>query len=198
MIWSQNLYYFTEGKPIIPMGFLRWLGFGCGRSLTDKVPSGAHSTTFLALQDWVPKLKWESRWFWWRVPVVALGRSLLWCFIGRVPGCNMACWICLMGVLEETISQKRVTIALCIAHRQEMAKSFHRIKNQLGWWGKPKSEIKDWHRVVMAARRGEVLHQLKEELIVAGGENRVEVFVWKIETSEVLGPGCHPWPILSG
>ena len=44
----------------------------------------------------------------------------------------------------------------------------------------------------MAARRGEVLHQLKEELIVGGGENRAEVFICKTETSGVIGPGCHP------
>ena len=36
-------------------------------------------------------------------------------------------------------------------------------------------ELKDQHRVVIAARRGEVLDQLKEELIVAGGENRAKV-----------------------
>ena len=39
------------------------------------------------------------------------------------------------------------------------------------------SDLKDKHRVVMAARRGEVLNQLKEELIVAGGENRAKVYL---------------------
>ena len=40
---------------------------------------------------------------------------------------------------------------------------------------KHSSELKNGCRVVMAARRGEVLDQLKEELIIAGGENRAKV-----------------------
>ena len=35
--------------------------------------------------------------------------------------------------------------------------------------------IADHFRVVMAARRGDVLDQIKEELIVSGGEARAEV-----------------------
>jgi len=39
-------------------------------------------------------------------------------------------------------------------------------------------------RVVMAARRGDVLDQIKEELVVSGGEARVEILGGHI------GPGC--------
>jgi len=38
----------------------------------------------------------------------------------------------------------------------------------------------------MAARRGEVLHQLKEELIVGGGENRAEVVTLDLSSLDSL------------
>ena len=61
---------------------------------------------------------------------MALGRSLLWCFIERGPGCVMACMISLCdGVSGETISRTRVTISL--THRQEIRKPFHRIQKKI-------------------------------------------------------------------
>lgn len=41
-------------------------------------------------------------------------------------------------------------------------------------------------RVVIAARRGEVLDQLKEELIVAGGENRAKVVTLDLSSLDSL------------
>jgi len=41
-------------------------------------------------------------------------------------------------------------------------------------------------RVVMAARRGEVLDQLKEELIIAGGENRAKVVTLDLSSLDSL------------
>ena len=58
--------------------------------------------------------------------------------------------------------------------------------------------IADHLRVVMAARRGDVLDQIKEELVVSGGEARAEVnrsnqgyicYRTKILGGHV-GPGC--------
>lgn len=55
-------------------------------------------------------------------------------------------------------------------------------------------ELKDQHRVVIAARRGEVLDQLKEELIVAGGENRAKVCTRHLYQDH---PGQNNWSRLS-
>lgn len=48
------------------------------------------------------------------------------------------------------------------------------------------NELKNQHRVVIAARRGEVLDQLKEELIVAGGENRAKVVILDLSSLDSL------------
>ena len=88
------------------------------------------------------KLKRECRWWWWLVPAVVLGGSLLWCSIGRGPGWSNI----IFGASEKM--------------------------EDTAWTDKYyNGELKDEPRVVIAARRGEVLQQLKEELDMSDNRN---------------------------
>jgi len=66
-----------------------------------------------------------------------------------------------------------------VLHREGARLSGNRLLNH-------SFELKDQHRVVIAARRGEVLDQLKEELIVAGGENRAKVVTLDLSSLDSL------------